>query len=126
VGGASWKKIGEYKWDLEMTTAADTAEEAADAVADAVALVAEAAADTADLATCTRQSAQTAGRSAKCRSSQQKEGLFTAGTASPSTKNSNRNFLDGWRPFFAPQKRAPFSLWRKSVKPTKAISSSCF
>ena len=48
--GASWKKIGEYKWDMEMTTAADTAdmaEEAADA-AEAVAASAEAeAAETA-------------------------------------------------------------------------------
>ena len=48
---ALWKKIGEYKWDMEMTTEADTADtvaaEAADAVADAAASAA-AVADTAD------------------------------------------------------------------------------
>ena len=35
--GASWKKIGEYKWDMEMTTEADTADMAAAEAADAAA-----------------------------------------------------------------------------------------
>jgi len=43
--GASWKKIGEYKWDMEMTTAADTADMAAGAgAAEAVAASAAGAA----------------------------------------------------------------------------------
>ena len=48
--GASWKKIGEYKWDMEMTTAADTADTvAAEAgAAEAVAASAAVAVDTAD------------------------------------------------------------------------------
>jgi hypothetical protein len=46
--GASWKKIGEYKWDMEMTTAADTADTAAEAgAAEAVVASAAGAADTA-------------------------------------------------------------------------------
>ena len=45
---ASWKKIGEYKWDMEMTTEADTADMAAAEAADAAASEEEAvAADTA-------------------------------------------------------------------------------
>ena len=44
--GASWKKIGEYKWDMEMTTAADTADMAAGAgAAEAVAASAAGAAE---------------------------------------------------------------------------------
>jgi len=43
---ALWKKIGEYKWDMEMTTAADTADMAAGA-ADAAEAVAASAADAA-------------------------------------------------------------------------------
>ena len=48
---APWKKIGEYKWDMEMTTEADTADTVAAEVADAVADAAASAAavvDTAD------------------------------------------------------------------------------
>jgi len=46
---ASWKKIGEYKWDMEMTTEADTADTVAAEAADAAAASEEAAvaADTA-------------------------------------------------------------------------------
>ena len=49
---APWKKIGEYKWDMEMTTEADTADTvAAEAgAAEAVAASAAAVADTADRA----------------------------------------------------------------------------
>ena len=49
---ALWKKIGEYKWDMEMTTEADTADTvAAEAgAAEAVAASAAAVADTADRA----------------------------------------------------------------------------
>lgn len=43
---ALWKKIGEYKWDMEMTTAADTADMAAGA--DAAEAVAASAADAAE------------------------------------------------------------------------------
>ena len=51
AGGASWKKIGEYKWDMEMTTEADTAD-MAEGVEDAVAASEEeaVAADMADRA----------------------------------------------------------------------------
>ena len=34
---APWKKIGEYKWDMEMTTEADTADTVAAEAADAAA-----------------------------------------------------------------------------------------
>ena len=61
------------------TTKADTAEEEAEAD------VAEA---TADPANPIRQSARTAARSAKFLSSRQREGLFTAGTASRSIANT--------------------------------------
>ena len=47
--GASWKKIGEYKWDMEMTTAADTADTVA-AEAGAAEAVAASAADAVDTA----------------------------------------------------------------------------
>ena len=42
---------------------------------------------------CTRQYVQTAARSAKCHSSQLKENLYTAGTATRSTKSSDYSFL---------------------------------
>ena len=41
---ASWKKIGEYKWDMEMTTEADTADTAAEEAAGAAEAVAASAA----------------------------------------------------------------------------------
>jgi len=48
---ASWKKIGEYKWDMEMTTEADTADTVAAEAGAAEAVAASAAAvDTADRA----------------------------------------------------------------------------
>ena len=47
---ASWKKIGEYKWDMEMTTAADTADMAAGAAGAAGAVAASGAAVAADTA----------------------------------------------------------------------------
>ena len=48
--GASWKKIGEYKWDMEMTTEADTADMAAAEAADAAAALEEEEAVAADTA----------------------------------------------------------------------------
>ncbi len=65
-----------------MTT---TAVDMADAEADA----AEGAAATAAHATCTKRPAPTADRNVKCLSSPLKEDLFTAGTASRSTGNTN-------------------------------------
>ena len=48
---ALWKKIGEYKWDMEMTTEADTADTVAEEAGAAEAVAASAAAvDTADRA----------------------------------------------------------------------------
>jgi len=44
---AHWKKIGEYKWDMEMTTAADTADMAAGAGAAEAVAASAGAADTA-------------------------------------------------------------------------------
>jgi hypothetical protein len=67
-------------------TAADMAEGAAGA--EGAAASEGAAVATAVLAKCTRQCALTAARNAKFRSSRLKEGLFTAGTASPSTRSS--------------------------------------
>lgn len=72
-----------------MEEEADAAEEAAVAASAGVAAVAEA---TAGPAKCTRQPAPTAEGNAKFHSSRPKEGRFTAGTASRSTKNSEGIF----------------------------------
>ena len=66
------------------TTAADVAAEAAEEAAlDAVAA-------TADHAKCQKQFVLTVDRNAKCHSSQVKEDLYIAETASQSTKNSRK------------------------------------
>ena len=63
----------------------DTAEDAEDAEAEGAVLAAGE-----DLAQgkCTRQPAQTAGRSARCHSSRPKAGLFIAGIATKNIRNS--------------------------------------
>ena len=47
---ALWKKIGEYKWDMEMTTGADTADTVAAEAGAAEAVAASAAGAVADTA----------------------------------------------------------------------------
>jgi len=76
----------------EAATVEDTV--AADAAAD---MAVEAAADSAAHAKCTKSPAPSAERRPKCRSSQQKEGLCTAGIASRSTESSRFFFYTDCR-----------------------------
>ncbi len=82
--------------EAEDTTGAATAEEGTGEDAVTAEAVVSTAAGSAGRAKCIRLSAATAARNAKCPSNQQKEGPYTAGTASRSTSPSTENHLIAW------------------------------